>query len=240
MPLQRVVERRRAGGPGARDDRPAAADRARGRPSAAVGSVSRPARQRRPGDRDRVDADRTCRARGSSAASRPSTRRNANDALAAGDQEPLQARRRHAGNPPAPRPARHRGRAPRSAAPRTRARRPRRSSRRAAGRSPQSTAAIVCERLCVSAPSTIIDPVHVLSPRRMLDTRRTRLAGGAATLLSSHAGTSPTGDERHNKRKSGPPGRQPQRESARRPVGTISSASDVTDDPNPNSKPAKQ
>ena len=33
------------------------------------------------------------------------------------------------------------------------------------------------------------------------------------------------------------PGRQPQRESARRPVGTFSSASDVTDAPNPNSKP---
>jgi hypothetical protein len=34
-----------------------------------------------------------------------------------------------------------------------------------------------------------------------------------------------------------PTGRQPQRESARRPVGTISSASDVTDEPNRNSKP---
>ena len=36
--------------------------------------------------------------------------------------------------------------------------------------------------------------------------RRTRLAGGGATLLSSHAGSSPTGDERHNKRKSDPTG----------------------------------
>src|SRR3954453_18622656 len=35
------------------------------------------------------------------------------------------------------------------------------------------------------------------------------------------------------------PGRQPQRESARRPVGTISSTSDVTDNPNPNSKPQR-
>ena len=32
------------------------------------------------------------------------------------------------------------------------------------------------------------------------------------------------------------PGRQPHRESARRPVGTISSTSDVTDEPNHNSK----
>jgi hypothetical protein len=38
--------------------------------------------------------------------------------------------------------------------------------------------------------------------------------------------TSPTGDERHNKRRSGPPADSPQREPARRPVGTISSASD--------------
>src|SRR5215211_4919813 len=34
-----------------------------------------------------------------------------------------------------------------------------------------------------------------------------------------------------------PTGRQPQRESARRPVGTFSTASDVTDEANPNSKP---
>ena len=39
----------------------------------------------------------------------------------------------------------------------------------------------------------------------------------------------PTGDERHNKRKSGHHGRQPQRESARRPVGTLPSAPDVTE-----------
>jgi hypothetical protein len=39
----------------------------------------------------------------------------------------------------------------------------------------------------------------------------------------------PTGDERHSKRRSGHTGRQPQRESARRPVGTFIAASDVTD-----------
>ena len=33
------------------------------------------------------------------------------------------------------------------------------------------------------------------------------------------------------------PGRQPQRQSARRPVGTITTTSDVTDEPDPNSKP---
>ena len=47
------------------------------------------------------------------------------------------------------------------------------------------TAAIVCERLWVSAPSTIMTFVHLDSTG--LDTRRTRLARGDATLLSSHA-----------------------------------------------------
>src|SRR4051794_3518495 len=41
--------------------------------------------------------------------------------------------------------------------------------------------------------------------------------------------TSPTGDERQNKGSQAQPGRQPQRASARRPVGTCSSASDDTD-----------
>ena len=100
---------------------------------------------------------------------------------------------------------------------------------------PAATAAIVCERLWVSAPSTIIDVV-LLFVLFEVDTRRTRLAGGAATLLSSHAGhprpaTSDTtkGSQAHrptaSKRVSSPP------------VGTFSSASDVTDQPNPNSKP---
>ena len=43
-----------------------------------------------------------------------------------------------------------------------------------------------------------------LSPRLKADARRTWLAGGGATLLSSHAGTSPTGDERHSESQSGP------------------------------------
>ena len=51
--------------------------------------------------------------------------------------------------------------------------------------------------------------------------------------------TSPTGDERHNKRRSGHSGRQPQRRVSSPPVGTIPTASDVTDTPNPNSKPRR-
>ena len=86
-------------------------------------------------------------------------------------------------------------RAPRPAAARTRARRPRRSARRAARRSPRRP-----PRSCASAcacPHRARSWPRPLSPREKADARRTRLAGGGATLLSSHAGTSPTGDERH-------------------------------------------
>jgi hypothetical protein len=48
---------------------------------------------------------------------------------------------------------------------------------------PAATAATVCERLCVSAPSTIIIDVVLLFVLFEVDTRRTWLAGGAATLL---------------------------------------------------------
>ena len=64
------------------------------------------------------------------------------------------------------------------------------------------TAAIVCELLCMSAPSTIM--AFVPSSRPEADARRTWLAGGGATLLSSHAGPSPTSDERHSESQSGP------------------------------------
>jgi hypothetical protein len=78
-------------------------------------------------------------------------------------------------------------------------------------------AASVCERLWVSAPSTIMTGVHILSVP-MLDARRTGLAQGAATLLSRHAehprpATSDTtkGSQAHrptaSKRVSSPPGR---------------------------------
>jgi hypothetical protein len=91
-----------------------------------------------------------------------------------------------------------------------------------------STAAIVCERLWVSAPSTIM----ALSSRshRQLDARRTGLAGGAATLLSSHADHPRPATSDTTKGGQAASGRQPQRESAHRPFGTISTASDVTDE----------
>jgi hypothetical protein len=63
------------------------------------------------------------------------------------------------------------------------------------------------------------------------------LPGGGATLLTIKSRrTSPTGDERHNKRKSGPTADNLKRVSSP-PVGTISSAPDVTDAANHNSKP---
>jgi hypothetical protein len=71
-----------------------------------------------------------------------------------------------------------------------------------------------------------------------VDPRRTRLAAGAATLLSSHAGHPWTGDERHSERWSDPNGADSLKESqlAAGP-GTISTASDITDTADHNSKP---
>ena len=99
--------------------------------SAAVGNVSMPSRQRRARDRERVDRSDLPRSRLERRDAGHQPGRDANDALAARDQEPLQRAARHAGSPPAPTPARHRGRAPRSPAPRTREHRPRPSCRRA-------------------------------------------------------------------------------------------------------------
>ena len=146
-----------------------------------------PRRQRRARDRDRVDADRTCRARGSSAAvpaiSRVETRttrspraiRNRSSA----PETCRQSSSAHTRSPPRPR------------AQTTSAANPRAPTATVLSPSTSpvaaSTAAIVCERLWVSAPSTIMTS-STSFPIRMLDARRTRLAGGAATLLSSHAG----------------------------------------------------
>src|SRR4051794_23863439 len=83
----------------------------------------------------------------------------------------------------------------------------------------------------MSAPSTIID--LSLSPRLKVDTRRTWLAWGGATLLSSHAGTSPTGDERHSESQSGPTA-DSVKASQLAAGRSLPSKPDVT--PNPNSK----
>ena len=146
VPLQRVVERdARADQPLAViDQQPDVELRRRPAPPSAASRCPPPAPRARPRARR---SDRTCRARGSSAGvAGHQPRRDAHDALAARDQEPLQARPRRAGSPPAPTPARRRGRAPRSPAPRTRGRRPRPSCRRAARRSPRRP-----RRSCASA-----------------------------------------------------------------------------------------
>src|SRR5829696_9858974 len=83
---------------------------------------------------------------------------------------------------------------------------------------------------------------HDHDPRPPLDASRadvwwTRLARGGATHLSSHARHPRPATSDKTKGSQAQPGRQPQTESARRPVGNISSASDVTDEPNQNSKP---
>src|SRR3954467_13328526 len=85
----------------------------------------------------------------------------------------------------------------------------------------------------MSAPSTIIQVVP--SPRLKRTARRTWLAGGAATLLSTHAGPSPTGDERHSKSRSGQTA-DSLKESQLAPSQSLPSRPDVTG-PNPNSKP---
>jgi hypothetical protein len=51
-----------------------------------------------------------------------------------------------------------------------------------------SSATIVCDRLCVSTPITIICTVPSLVMAFGVDLRRTHLNWGDATLLSSHAG----------------------------------------------------
>ena len=115
--------------------------------------------QRRAGDRDGVDAIGLARARARSARAGHQLRRDANDALAAREQEPLQRAR----DVPAvlKRPDPLAADAARPAQQLTeRARRRARPSRRRARRPvAASTAATVCERLWVSAPITIISTV---------------------------------------------------------------------------------
>ena len=192
-------------GRAARGDRPAAGRRAPGRPARAVGNVSSlaPARPARPRARR---SGRTCRARGRASRAAISLRRDPDHALAARDQEPLQRARDMPAILQRPDPLAVQAARPDTRAPKPRAR-PGPSSRPAPGRSPPSTAAIVCERLWVSAQH---DHDPVLLSRRGGHPADTACWGRCHAPIKSRR-TSPTGDERHNKRKSGHPGRQPQR-----------------------------
>ena len=152
---------RRASEPAVRGDRPAAGCRARRRPARRPATAPRlrvAPRGRPPARR----SDRTCRGRGWRAARRPSTASRPGRRARRRRAGTARRRPRRDGSPPAPRPARRPGRAPNPAPRRSRARRPRWSF---AQHSPlfAPTAAIVCERLCMSAPSTIMAfvPFHL-------------------------------------------------------------------------------
>ena len=134
-------------------------ERAR-RPAARPGSVSRPSRSAaRAIATASIESDLP-RSRADAARAGHELRRDAHDALAAREQEPLQ----RAGDVPAvldrPHPlARRAPRAQRSSSSKLAACAPAPSARRARAPVAASTAAHVCERLCVSAPITIIRTV---------------------------------------------------------------------------------
>ena len=197
MPLQRVVER------DALADQPLAVIDEQ--PQVELGTVQLRGRQRvqafaqrRPGDRDRVDAVGLPAPASVAPRRRPSASSRRAGRARRGRSETAQRTPRRAGSPRSPRPARRPGRAPRPAA--------RRSPWRptwtvcSPTNSPvaAATAAIVCERLWVSAPSTIIDLVHL-----HLDLSGhpadTACWGRCHAPIKSRR-TSPTGDERHSER----------------------------------------
>ena len=220
VPAQVVAQR------GALRDEPLAVideqpDSSSGPASCATGSVSRPSRS---AARAIATASmrRTCRARAPSARARPQLGRDAHD-LAAGEQEPLE----RAGDVPAvlDRPDAF-GARPRAQMSRTskQRRRPGPSARRAPPVA-ASTAATVCERLCVSAPITIIPP----SPSSVLraDRRRTLLSRGESHASIKSRRRSSDGGGRHNIRRSDH-GRQKVNESARRRPEDLPAAPDAT------------
>src|SRR4051812_19249663 len=95
-------------------------------------------------------------------------------------------------------------------------------------------ATIVCERLCASAPSTIMTS--------STSTSTGWTPGGHGLLRAlprSYQVTPDIPDRRRATQRKvvRPNGRQPERESARRRSGTISTASDITDTEDQNSKP---
>ena len=201
MPLQRVVER------DALADQPLAVIDEQ--PQVELGPVQLRGRQRRRGlraaPRGRPRSRRccrTCRARGRRGGRRPSawsgraTTRSPR-AIRNRSRTPDTCRQSSSAQTRSP----SRPRAQTSSAREARGRRPGPSARRAARPSPQTTAAIVCERLWVSAPSTIIDPSTSTS---MSGPPADTACWGRCHAPIKSRRTSPTGDERHNKRKSGP------------------------------------
>ena len=183
--------------------------------------------QRGAGDVERVDRVGLAALAGALARLGRQVRRDPQHPLAALDQKPLQRPRHvpavlerpHALLVESARPLQQRRR--------TRGARPRPSARRAARPlppRPRRSCANACE-----CPRRARSLTLVLLSSTETDTWRTRLAGGDATHLSSHARHPRPATSDKTKGSQAQPGRQPQRESARRPVGTLTSASDVTD-----------
>ena len=215
MPLQRVVERH------ARPDQPLAVIDEQ--PQVELGPVEVRRRQRvqalaqrRSGDRKRVDAV------GLAAPARFAPRRrhqlagNPQHPLAPLDQKPLQRARDMPAVLQRPHPFCAQASRPAPATPPSPSRRTGPSARRAARRS-----SLRPRRSCASACGC---PHRARSLTSSTSTRTSGRPADMACLGRCHAPiksrrTSPTGDERHSKRWSGPHGRQPQRESARRRSG---------------------
>ena len=186
VPLQRVVER------AARADKPLAMVDQQPNVELRAGQLGRRQRldafgQRGSCDGERVDAGRTCRARGSTAASWPSAASAPERPVRRERSETARRSPTRAGSPPAPR----------------HARRPEPGPTAATWSNPRAPTETSCQpSISPVAAATAGDRVralvhvrtehdHQLSPLLLaveVDSRRTRLAGGAATLLSSHAG----------------------------------------------------
>ena len=184
MPLQRVVERNALA-----DEALAVIDQ---QPQIEFGAVQLRGRQRvqafaqrRAGDRERVDAVGLPAPASAATRRRPSASSSRAGPARRGRSETAQRSPRRAGSPPAPRPARRRGSRAQTSSAANPWRRPGPSARPATRRSPPRP-----RRSCASAcgcPHRARSLTSSTSTSIELDLRRTRLAGGAATLLSSHA-----------------------------------------------------
>ena len=147
--------------------------------------------------------------------------------------ETAPAPRRHAGSPQAPRPARPPGHEPTPPAHRTRVQQPRPSSRPSAAPSPRRPPR-ECELLCMSAPSTIINPSPFTSTESGHPADTACLGRCHAPIKSRRHPRPATSDTTKGSQATQADGLK---ESQLAPVRTIPSMSDVTDGPNRNSKP---
>jgi hypothetical protein len=176
----------------------------------------------------------TCRARARGAARRPSAWSGHAGLVRRARPETAPRTPTHAGSPQAPTAGHRRGSAPRSTTPQSASRRPGRPARPAARRLP-----LTARRSCASACGC---PQRARSstPSTFLSIDWTSGGHGLPGALPRSFQVTPDIPDRRRATKQKvvrPNGRQPQRESARRRSRNRHLASDVTDDPNRNSKP---